>query len=448
MDWKRANISPIYKKGCRSEPLNYRPISLTSVACKILERIIKKQLVLHLESGNLMSKAQHGFRSGKSCTTQLLEYLYDVENALDNGDSVDAVYLDFSKAFDSVSHCHLLKKLQAAGIEEPLLSWMRSFLTGRQQRVTIRGVTSSWRNVWSGVPQGSVLGPTLFLVYVNGLLDDVQSEGKLFADDAKIYRRIRDSEDQKQLQADLDKLQEWSDRWFLKFNTGKCKKIGFGPRNSNFSYSMGGTQLTHSQQESDLGVVISADLKPSAQVVKAASSANSMLGQIRKTFTCLNEKTLPPLFKALVRPRMEFAIQAWSPYLRKDVQKLEKIQRRATKLVPSLSNLPYEARLSALGLTTLEERRTRGDMLETFKILKGLDKVDADSAFLALEENQARTRGHQLKLAKPRHRTVKRNAFFTARVVDIWNRLPEQVINSSNINQFKRRYDRYMSNSQ
>ena len=314
--------------------------------------------------------------------------------------------------------------------------------------MAIRGVTSNWRNVWSGVPQGSGLGPTLFLIYVNDLLDDVQSEGKLFADDAKIYRCIRDSDDQKQLQVDLDKLQEWSDQWFLKFNTDKCKKIGFGPRNPNFRYSMGGTQLTHSQQESDLGVVISSDLKPSTQVAKGAYSANSMLGRIRKTFTCLNEKILPPLYKALVRPRMEFAIQTWSPYLRKDVQKLEKIQRRATKLVPSLSNLPYEARLKALGLTTLEERRIHGDMLETFKILKGFDKVDADSAFLALDQDQRRTRGHQLKFIKPRHRTFKRNAFFTARVVDIWNRLPEQVINSTSVNQFKRRYDQYMSNTQ
>ena len=157
--------------------------------------------------------------------------------------------------------------------------------------------------------------------------------------------------------------------------------MNFGVRNLKYSYRMGVMHLEHSSQERDLGVIVTSDLKPSSQVARAVSSANSMLGRIRRTFTCLNAETLPPLYKALVRPRMEFAIQAWSPYL-KDIQKLEKVQRRATKLVPSLAHLPYEDRLKALGLTTLEQRKIRGDIIETFKILKGYDKVRAGDAFL------------------------------------------------------------------
>ena len=141
---------------------------------------------------------------------------------------------------------------------------------------------------------------------------------------------------------------------------------------------------------------------------------------------------------------MEFAIQAWSPYLKKDIMKLEKVQRRATKLVPSLSHLPYEERLQRLGLTTLEQRRTRGDMIETFKILKGIDRIKTESPFLVLDDRQQGTRGHCMKLVKPRHRTQKRNEFFPSRVVDKWNNLPETVIQSENINQFKRRFDKYM----
>ena len=445
-DWRRANVTPIFKKGCRTNPLNYRPISLTSVPCKIMERIVRKHLICHLEASNVLSKHQHGFRSGMSCLTQLLEYLSELENAMDDGDSIDTVYLDCSKAFDSVPHRHLLAKLQAAGIEGEVLRWTRSFLTGREQRVGIRGAFSGWRNVWSGVPQGSVMGPTLFLVYINDLLDGLQSEGKLFADDAKIYRRIKGSEDRNRLQGDIDKLHEWSNKWLLKFNEDKCKVMNFGSRNPKNSYTMGGIELAHSEQERDLGVLITSNLKPSTQVARAASSANSMLGRIRSTFTCLNEQTLPPLYKALVRPRMEFAIQAWSSYLKKDIQKLEKVQRRATKLVPAISKLPYKDRLQFLGLTTLEQRRTRGDMIETFKIIKGYDIVRANGAFLDLDDNHQRTRGHTMKLTKPRHRTHKRNNFFSARVVDKWNNLPESVVNSDNINMFKRRYDRYMSN--
>ena len=154
---------------------------------------------------------------------------------------------------------------------------------------------------------------------------------------------------------------------------------------------------------------------------------------------------LGPLYKTLVRPRMEFAIQAWSPYLKKDIQKLEKVQRRATKLVPKLSHLTYESRLKALGLTTLEERRTRGDMIETYKILKGYDQINTKKSFFELDQKKS-TRGHHLKLVKPRHKTHKRNQFFSARVVDLWNSLPEHIISSDNINIFKTSYDRYMSN--
>ena len=445
-DWKQANITPIFKKGCRSDALNYRPISLTSVVCKVMERQVRKHLIKHLEDSNLLSKHQHGFRSGMSCLTQLLEYLTEIGNVVDNGEDIDSIYLDCSKAFDTVPHRHLLAKLCAIGIEGHVLKWIESFLTGREQRVGIRGTFSSWRKVKSGVPQGSVMGPTLFLVYINDLLDGLQSKGKLFADDVKIYATIRGIEDSHQLQSDLNRLEEWSKKWLLKFNGEKCKVMSFGARNPKHDYTLDGAKLTHSDQEKDLGVLVTTDLKPSAQVSRAAACANSMLGRLRATFTCLNEITLPLLYKALVRPRMEFAIQAWSPYLKKDIEKLEKVQRRATKLIPTLAHLPYHDRLKHLGLTTLEERRNRGDMIETFKIIHGYDKVEVNGPFLQLDKNHQQTRGHSLKLVKPRHRTHKRNCFFPARVISAWNDLPGKVVESENVNTFKRRYDCHMMN--
>ena len=358
------------------------------------------------------------------------------------------VYLDFSKAFDTVPHSLLLLKLQAVGIDGKVLSWIRDFLTNRQQRVMIKGTCSGWCRVRSGVPQGSVLGPTLFLVFVKDLLDGIGSEGKLFADDAKIYQRVMTPYDAENLQADLQKLEEWSHKWSLSFNKDKCAVMHFGRSNQGYAYSLNGSTLSSTSKEKDLGIIVTSDLKPSAQAARAAAAANSMLGRIKRTFTCLDDETMPALYKALVRPHMEYAIQTWSPYLKKDIKMLEKVQRRATKLVKSISHLTYEDRLKCLGLTTLEKRRKRGDMIEVFKLLKGYDLLRMEGNFLKLDNgsNNRKTRGHSLKLSKPRHRTWKRHQFFSSRVVDDWNRLPESVVTCQSVNSFKHHYDQYQKN--
>ena len=221
----------------------------------------------------------------------------------------------------------------------------------------------------------------------------------------------------------------------------------FGAKNPAYTYSMGGTPLATTVKEKDLGVIITADLKVAEQVTKAAAAANSMLGRVRRTFTYMDKGMFLPIYKTLVRPHMEYAIQAWSPYLQKDISKLEKVQRRATKLVPGLADLPYPDRLAQLQLTTLEERRIRGDMIEVYKLIHGLDKVNAGEEFLKMEigTNRQRTRGHPFKLQKPRHRLHRRNKFFSTRVVDHWNQLPEHVVLSKNVNTFKGRYDKHMN---
>ena len=442
-DWKRANITPIYKKGCKTDPSNYRPISLTSVVSKVLEKLIREKIVSHLETTGYLSRHQHGFRSGKSCLTQLLEYFGDIENMLDEGRSVDAVYLDCRKAFDTVPHKLLIDKVETAGIGGDVKNWIGNFLEDREQRVVIKNCHSTWKRVVSGVPQGSVLGPTLFLIYINDVLDNLSSKGKLFADDAKIYRKMDSTQDRYLLQDDLNKLHTWSQKWLMGFNQAKCKVMHMGRKNPRNPYKLGGTRLQETERERDLGVLVTNDMKAGEQVASAAAAANSMLWRIRKAFTCLDEHTLPPLYKALVRPRMEYAVQAWSPKLKKDIIKLERVQRRATKLIPSIANLTYEERLRRLNLTTLEDRRRRGDMIEVFKILKGLDRIQDN--FLELDENP-RTRGNTLKLKKTRHRTQKRMMFFSSRVINSWNELPEWVVQSNNVPTFKNRYDKFISN--
>ena len=332
------------------------------------------------------------------------------------------------------------------GIDDTVLRWITNFLAEREQRVMIQGCQSRWRRVWSGVPQGSVLGPTLFLIYIDDLLEGLNSSGKLFADDAKVYRRIRSPSDMTVLQNDIHQLQLWTQKWLLSFNEDKCKVMHFGAKNPANTYFMGETTLTTTVKEEDLGVLITPDLKVSEQVTRAAAAANSMLGRIRKTFTYMDKTMFLPIYKTLVRPHMEYAIQVWSPFLQKDIIKLEKVQQRATKLVPGLADLSYPERLARLHLTTLEERRTRGDMIEVYKLIHGIDKVNAGEDFLKLETdiNRERTHGHPLKLQKPRHRLHRRNQFFSTRVVDKWNQLPEHVVLSKNVNTFKGRYDKHM----
>ena len=184
--WKLANVSAIFKQGEKQKPGNYRPISLTSVPGKIVEKILRDTVIHHMTTNNLFSSAQHGFIKGKFCTTQLSEFLEDVSQALDEGEDVDVIYLDFKKAFDKVPHRRLLAKLQSYGIQGKVLDWIQEFLTERKQRVVINGSESEWSDVTSGIPLGSVIEPTLFLVYINDMPDVIDVLIKLFADDAKV----------------------------------------------------------------------------------------------------------------------------------------------------------------------------------------------------------------------------------------------------------------------
>ena len=202
-DWKAANVTPLFKKGPESKASSYRPISLTSVVCKMLESIIKQKLVQYLESQDVIKPSQHGFRSGRSCLTNLLEYLEYVTTQIDNRKHVDCVYLDFSKAFDKVPHQRLLVKLKTMGIDGKVLEWIRDWLSHRKQRVVLNGTNSKWQPVLSGVPQGSVIGPLLFILYINDLDTGITSNISKFADDTKLFYRVPDNVTSSALQSDV-----------------------------------------------------------------------------------------------------------------------------------------------------------------------------------------------------------------------------------------------------
>ena len=443
-DWKSANVTAIHKNGDRKKAENYRPISLTSVAGKAMEKIIRDKLVNHMERNNLFNKSQHGFVSGRSCTTQLLEFMEEATQALDRGEDVDVIYLDFAKAFDKVPHKRLLKKLSGYGIKGKVYNWIKEFLSNRKQRVVINGIQSEWRKVTSGIPQGSVLGPILFLIYINDMPEVLNCCMKLFADDAKLYSPIKEENDRIRMQVGLKNAEEWAKIWKMFFHIKKCKYLHIGKNHPDTQYIMSEdqnpTKVTHVTSEKDLGVIFDEKLIFRDHISKKAAIANRNLGLIFRSFTYIDKDMFLNLYKSLVRPHLEYATSVWSPMFKKDSITLENVQRRATRLVNSLSGRTYEDRLKTLGLPTLEYRRLRADVIQVYKILNQIDRVDIDKFFTMSELS---TRGNSLKIFKPRSRLKVRSSVFSNRVVDVWNSLPNAVVTAPSLNAFKSRLNKH-----
>ena len=442
LEWKEANIIPLFKKGSRNKSVNYRPVSLTSVICKLLETIIRDHMMDFLIKHKLINPSQHGFLKAKSCLTNLLCFLEEITKWVDDGSPVDVIYLDFQKAFDKVPHQRLICKLKSHGMGNSIINWIEQWLTDRRQRVVVDGEVSSWKSVLSGVPQGSVLGPILFLVYINDLEEGVTGKILKFADDTKLFRKVKEIGDKQNLQDDIDKLVKWSEKWQMLFNFGKCKCLHTGSGNTGMNYDMGGTILSKTVKEKDLGVTMNANMKVSEQCRIAASKGNQVLGMIRRSITYKEKSLIIPLYKAIVRPHLEYCIQAWNPHLRKDVYMLEKIQRRATKLIPELRDLTYEERLKECGLSTLETRRLRGDQIEVFKILNGYENIDSN-IFFEIKESKI-TRGHNYTLVKKQSRLDVRKYSFSQRTINVWNNLSTDCVHASSVNMFKNKIDKYL----
>jgi len=290
-----------------------RPISLTSIICKLLEGIIRDNIINHLKDNKLLSTKQFGFLKGRSTTLQLLKILDDWTEILESGDLIDVVYTDFQKAFDTVPHRRMLTKLEAYGINGNLLEWIRSFLTNRKQRVKIKGRTSSWSDVISGVPQGSVLGPILFVIYINDIIDNLNCDAYLYADDMKVYTRVSNDTDRARLQTDVDAVVEWTDKWLLKLNISKCKVVTIGRDTDSRQYPYWIMQnntlhaLATSTGERDLGVTVDSNLNFDMHIQEIVNKANKILGVIKRSFKYLDYTTLALLYKAMVRSHLEYA---------------------------------------------------------------------------------------------------------------------------------------------
>jgi hypothetical protein len=448
-NWKKALISVLFKKGDKHMATNYRPVSLTSILCKVLESIIRDHFVEYMILNSLFSDQQYGFVSGRSSTLQLLKVMDEWTSALDEGNSIDCIYMDFMKAFDTVPHKRLLSKLKTYGFTEIMIKWIEEFITGRTQQVRIDGILSDEKVVISGIPQGSVLGPFLFLIYVNDMPDVVRSRLFLFADDNKVYRVIEKSaRDRAILQEDLDELFAWSKIWLMRIHPEKLfgMEIGGNRELPEYDYTVGPMMVRTSNMEKDIGIEIDDKLAFTQHIDTQIKKANSKAGWLRRTFQFLTPKLFRRLYMPVVRSNLEYAVPVWSPHLKTYIDKIEKVQERATKMLPGMKEKTYEERLKVLNLPTLKYRRLRGDMINAYKMLNGIHEKQLCPLMKMTYDITGRSGRNSLALYQDRCNTNIRKHSFSQRIVAIWNTLPDHVVKAPSVDSFKGRLDKLWQN--
>jgi hypothetical protein len=347
-DWRLSKVIPLYKgKGDKSSPSSYRPISLTAIACKVLERIVVDQLRTYLTDNSLISAAQHGFVPSRSTATNLLQCDLSIAQHLNQGDTCDLILLDYSKAFDSVQHNILLSKLSSFGIHGPLSAWLADFLKDRSQFVFYSGASSNVIPVTSGVIQGSVVGPLLFTLLINDLpLCISHSDIYMYADDVKLVNRSTSQHDCLCLQADLDAICKWSDTNGLQFNLQKNQCLHIGRGNHGHVYTLCGSPITVVESCSDLGLLRTRDFSYTAHVNSTIAKASRAAGMLHKVFATRSMDLQVKLYTTYVRPIVEYLTVIWNPESVSLSDSVERVQRRFTKRIHGLRWLPYEERLS------------------------------------------------------------------------------------------------------
>ena len=425
--WKCANIAPIFKKGDRSVAANYRPVSLTCICSKIMEHVVVSNINKHLEKNNILAECQHGFRSKRSCETQLLTFTNEILENLHNGLQTDLIIMDFSKAFDKVPHKRLQHKLSYYGIRENNLQWISNFLSNRTQRVVIDGAYSESADVTSGVPQGTVLGPILFLLFINDLPDNLSSPVRLFADDCVLYRTVKSESDEKILQNDLNILTQWEQSWQMEFNPSKCHVMHVSrkrkPRKAK--YNLRSHTLESVKEAKYLGITLTDKMEWTPHINNITTQANRSLGFLRRNLRPAPQQLKNQAYKALVRPKLEYCSSVWSPYTTTAIQQLERIQRRAARYVTNRhrNTSSVSDMLQQLNWQTLQDRRYRAILTMTFKIRNNYVAVPMLPYLANADSRSTRYSGlNTISIASTRTNYLQHSFFYKAPI--LWNSLP------------------------
>jgi len=439
-DWKTANIVPVHKKGNRSIPNNYRPISLTSICSKLLEHIVYTHIFSHLNTNQILCDNQHGFRQRRSCETQLLLTINDLAKNLDNNLQTDVIFLDFSKAFDRVDHSYLIHKLHHYGIRGNLLTWLENFLTHRTQRVVIDGHSSSTSNVTSGVPQGSVLAPLLFLCFINDLPDGIRSRIKLYADDVLLYSTITSPDDCHRLQADLKILEQWAKKWNMIFNPSKCEflRVSNKVNNIHMSYYIQNQMIKEVSHAKYLGVTIDQHLTWNEHIRQITSKANNVKNFLQRNIRACPVNVKATCYCSMIRSILEYASIVWSPYTQRNIQLIESVQRRSARFTLN-DYSPYNSvtnMLTRLDWNSLENRRNELRLQMLYKIIHQLVDIDTNG-LLSPRPHYHSTRGHSHRFLQLPTRINAYSQSFFPKSIRLWNSLSDDIASLSDFNLFK-----------
>ena len=468
-DWKLASVVPVHKKDSKGSVENYRPISLTSLVVKVFERCIRKELFTVCEQS--LDPRQHGFVNSKSCTTQMVPFIYDLTMTLNNKSKADIIYFDFAKAFDSVSHDIILDKLKNNfKIDGLMLRFIKSYLEGRKQQVVVGGVTSSTLPVKSGVPQGSILGPLLFVLFINDMFT-CTSEGthiSLYADDTKIWREIITSEDHFTLQNDIDNLQTWAIDNKMKFHPSKCKALSVTNQKNIlhnlpftiFNYKLGQDFIDYESSQTDLGVTVTSKLSWKQHCDKLVNKASSKLGLLIRTchFT-MNRKQKRVFYLTIVRSIFEHCSIIWHPRSSNKIAPFDAIQKRAIKWIfgqksEHYSDDEYYNKQKEINILPIKLKFYFNDLVLLYKIIYKLVAINLPHDFEFITGNQLRYTRNTSTIIDKRDKTqikyknkvisenLRNNFFF--RTVVIWNKIPYDIRQTLNISSFRTRLVDYL----
>jgi len=430
LDWRSATVAPVFKKGAKCKPSNYRPISLTCIASKLMEHIIVSNLMSYFDQNNVLNPFQHGFRSKHSCESQLIGFTQEIFDNMENGKQTDVIVLDFSKAFDKVDHQLLIYKLLTLGVNIKTTNWIESFLTNRNQTVVVEGKKSDTVPVMSGVPQGSVVGPSLFLAYINDLPDTLKCRVRLFADDTVVYLTINSKHDSETLQDDLKKLESWENKWSMSFNPDKCEVIRITKKKNPLihNYQLHNVTLATTKNAKYLGLTISHNFSWKTHINNISAKANNTLRFIKRNIKTKNQKIKETAYKTYVRPQLEYCSVIWHPWQKNLCYAVERVQRAAARYVM----YDYERTSSVteminiLNWQTLEQRRLHSSLIVLYKINHQLISVD----------HHHLTHSRNLNFLLPFSRTLYHQYSYFPRTIRLWNNLPFHVKDSSSLGQF------------